>query len=168
MLNSRYSPAAGTDFAQPGKLCSSHGRLQARLEETPGQVQLGGAQASALAYNGGVPGPTLRAQTGDVLNVELVKRLAVPTNLHVHGLHVSPQGKTKLIGIPSGVYELPYTCKREPARATADKPWSPMGGPLQRPGIRPMPENSGRPKYPMGYTDQTIHLCKGATRCAVR
>jgi FtsP/CotA-like multicopper oxidase with cupredoxin domain len=91
-LNSRYSPAAGTDLAQPGELRSSNGRLQVRLEAAPGTVQLGGGQASALGYNGGVPGPTLRVRAGDVLNVELVNRLAVPTNLHVHGLHVSPQG----------------------------------------------------------------------------
>ncbi len=55
-------------------------------------MQLGGQQASALGYNGGVPGPTLRLRGGDVLAVELVNSMAVPTNLHVHGLHVSPQG----------------------------------------------------------------------------
>jgi FtsP/CotA-like multicopper oxidase with cupredoxin domain len=91
-LTSRASPAAGAEFTEPETLRSSNGRLQVRLEASPGSVQLGGRQASALGYNGGVPGPTLRLRVGDTLGVELVNRMAVPTNLHVHGLHVSPQG----------------------------------------------------------------------------
>ena len=66
--------------------------MQVRLEASPGSVRLGGQQASALGYNGGVPGPTLHVRGGDVLAIELVNSMAVPTNLHVHGLHVSPQG----------------------------------------------------------------------------
>ncbi len=45
-----------------------------------------------LTYNGTVPGPTLRLRPGDRLQVELVNRLSDPTNLHTHGLHVSPKG----------------------------------------------------------------------------
>ncbi|SDL44524.1 Multicopper oxidase with three cupredoxin domains (includes cell division protein FtsP and spore coat protein CotA) [Arthrobacter sp. ov407] len=91
-LSSRFSPVPGGDFTEPEQLRGSNGRLQVRLEASPGSVQLGGQQASALAYNGGVPGPTLRVRAGDVLDIELVNSMAVPTNLHVHGLHVSPQG----------------------------------------------------------------------------
>ncbi len=39
-----------------------------------------------------MPGPTLRLRPGDTLRVELVNRLDRVTNLHVHGLHVSPEG----------------------------------------------------------------------------
>jgi FtsP/CotA-like multicopper oxidase with cupredoxin domain len=91
-LSSRFSPIAGTDFTQADELRSSNGGLHVRLEAAPGPVQFGGREASALGYNGGVPGPTLRLSAGDTLNVELVNSMAVPTNLHVHGLHVSPQG----------------------------------------------------------------------------
>jgi FtsP/CotA-like multicopper oxidase with cupredoxin domain len=45
-----------------------------------------------LSYNGGLPGPTLHLQPGDRVRVQLVNRLNDPTNLHVHGLHVSPEG----------------------------------------------------------------------------
>src|ERR687897_339237 len=55
-------------------------------------VSLGGRPAHMLAYNGTVPGPTLRLHPGDRLQVELVNRLSDPTNLHTHGLHVSPKG----------------------------------------------------------------------------
>jgi len=44
-----------------------------------------------LSFNGTVPGPTLYLQPGDRLRIELVNRLHDPTNLHTHGLHVSPQ-----------------------------------------------------------------------------
>ena len=62
------------------------------LEAARGQMQLAGRPATALGYNGGSPGPTLRLRAGDVLSIRLLNRLAEPTNLHVHGLHVSPQG----------------------------------------------------------------------------
>ena len=91
-LSSRFSPVTGADLTQPEELRSSNRRLQVRLEAAPGTVQLGGRQASALGYNGRIPGPTLRLRGGDVLSVELVNSMAVPTNLHAHGLHVSPRG----------------------------------------------------------------------------
>ncbi|WP_193340355.1 multicopper oxidase family protein [Pseudarthrobacter sp. AB1] len=90
--SSRFSPIAGADFTEPDALHSTNGGLQVRLEAAPGSIRLGGHQASVLGYNGGVPGPTLHLRGGDVLQIELVNSLAVPTNLHVHGLHVSPQG----------------------------------------------------------------------------
>ena len=45
-----------------------------------------------MGYNGGVPGPTLRLRPGDTVRLDLVNRLEEVTNLHVHGLHVSPEG----------------------------------------------------------------------------
>jgi FtsP/CotA-like multicopper oxidase with cupredoxin domain len=45
-----------------------------------------GREATVLRYNGQLPGPTLHVQPGDLLQVELVNQMAVPTNLHVHGL----------------------------------------------------------------------------------
>jgi FtsP/CotA-like multicopper oxidase with cupredoxin domain len=71
---------------------SAGGRLEVRLEAGAGQLQLAGRRARALGYNGGIPGPTLRVQPGDVLSVQLSNSLDQPTNLHVHGLHVSPEG----------------------------------------------------------------------------
>lgn len=93
-LNSRFSPVAGTEFSEPEELRSTDGRLRVRLEAAAASVHLGGRDAFGLAYNGGIPGPTLRLRGGETLEVELVNEMAVPTNLHVHGLHVSPQGNS--------------------------------------------------------------------------
>ncbi|WP_369828349.1 multicopper oxidase family protein [Cryobacterium sp. M25] len=54
-------------------------------------MTLAGRDVRAPSYNGGVPGPTLRVRAGDTLSVSLRNGLADPSNLHVHGLHVSSE-----------------------------------------------------------------------------
>ena len=90
-LSSPTARPSGGSLIQPEELRSAAGQLQVRLEAAPAQVQLGGRQAMALGYNGSVPGPTLRIRPGDTLKISLVNSLSQPTNLHVHGLHVSPE-----------------------------------------------------------------------------
>ncbi|MHB1171995.1 MAG: multicopper oxidase family protein [Lacisediminihabitans sp.] len=87
-------PVAGPEFVEPTSLRSVNGLLQVRLAAAEGPVQIAGRQATALSYNGGLPGPTLFLRPGDRLNVTLDNQLAAATNLHVHGLHVSPQGNS--------------------------------------------------------------------------
>jgi FtsP/CotA-like multicopper oxidase with cupredoxin domain len=43
---------------------------------------------SGWGYNGQVPGPTLEARVGDVLEVRLTNSLAEPTSIHWHGLRL--------------------------------------------------------------------------------
>ena len=48
-----------------------------------------------MTYEGMLPGPVLRLRPGDRLRVNLINNLGgAPTNLHVHGLHVSPEGNS--------------------------------------------------------------------------
>lgn len=47
-----------------------------------------------LGYNAMSPGPTLRVRPGDELAVRLTNGLDQPTNLHTHGLRISPQGNS--------------------------------------------------------------------------
>jgi len=70
---------------------STGGALQVRLEAAEGPVRVAGRTATTPGYNGAVPGPTLHLQPGDWLRVQLVNRPRDPTNLHTHGLHVSPE-----------------------------------------------------------------------------
>ncbi|MBE9225383.1 multicopper oxidase domain-containing protein [Phormidium sp. LEGE 05292] len=44
-------------------------------------------------YNGTIPGPFLITEPGDTLNLWLENNLDQVTNLHTHGLHVSPMGR---------------------------------------------------------------------------
>lgn len=83
---------AGEMLPEPPEVRSANGRLQIRLDAAPRTADIGGRSASVLSYNGGTPGPTLRLRPGDRLSISLRNHLADPTNLHVHGLHVSPEG----------------------------------------------------------------------------
>lgn len=85
-------PAGGHTFFEPEALRSAGGILQTRLTAAAGPVCVGGRNVTALTYNRGLPGPTLFLQPGDVLRVTLDNQLSTTTNLHVHGLHVSPEG----------------------------------------------------------------------------
>lgn len=91
---SRLDPVVGSEFVEPDVLSSEGGELAVRLEAAMGTYEVAGRQARTMGFNGGVPGPTLRLRPGDTLKVELVNRLEQVTNLHVHGLHVSPEGNS--------------------------------------------------------------------------
>jgi FtsP/CotA-like multicopper oxidase with cupredoxin domain len=47
-----------------------------------------GTSTRAWGFNGQIPGPTIEAMVGDVLEVRLTNRLAEPTAIHWHGLRV--------------------------------------------------------------------------------
>lgn len=49
-----------------------------------------------------VPGPTLRLRPGDELAIRLVNSLDEPTDLHVHGLHVSPAANSDNVFVAVG------------------------------------------------------------------
>lgn len=82
----------GVDLRQPEVLSSRDGVLDVELEMTRTEVSIGGRSVWMHTYNGTVPGPTLRLSPGDTLRVALTNSIDQPTNLHVHGLHVSPEG----------------------------------------------------------------------------
>jgi FtsP/CotA-like multicopper oxidase with cupredoxin domain len=86
------SGTAGDTFANPEELQSTDGHLAVTLVAAATGVPWGSGTRYALTYNGSAPGPTLRVRPGDVLTVTLRNLLDRPTNLHTHGLHVSPSG----------------------------------------------------------------------------
>ncbi|MDQ6754702.1 MAG: multicopper oxidase family protein [Actinomycetota bacterium] len=109
-----FQAAGGQDLGEPQALHSANGRLQVKLSAAPGRVRIAGRDAGVFSYNGSLPGPTLFLKGGDRVNLTLENRLADPTNLHVHGLHVSPQGNSDnvLVSVDPGTsfdyeYRLP-------------------------------------------------------------
>ncbi|GGG57000.1 hypothetical protein GCM10011374_19790 [Kocuria dechangensis] len=82
----------GGQIVEPPVLPSAGGLLEQDLEAAPARVRIGSRTANVQAFNGSLPGPTLRVRPGDTLRVRMRNGLAAPTNLHVHGLHVSPEG----------------------------------------------------------------------------
>ena len=71
---------------------SADGLLELELEASSRPISLGNKQATLLSYNGQVPAPRLEAQAGDTVRIRFTNNLFQPTNLHYHGLHVTPIG----------------------------------------------------------------------------
>ena len=112
--------ATGQPLREPERLEATDGVLSTTLTAAMATVTIGGRSVRSQVYNGSFPGPTLVVDPGDQLNVLLRNRLnprylpygtssQVPaqlfpgqpyagftqplgniTNLHVHGMHVSP------------------------------------------------------------------------------
>ncbi|WP_337459756.1 multicopper oxidase family protein [Salinibacterium sp. PAMC 21357] len=111
---SSLATTSGNALVEPTELRSVNGALAVALESSPQQVTIAGRDVQALSYNGGVPGPTLRVRAGETLSVSLRNGLSDPSNLHVHGLHVSPENNSDnvFVTIAAGdsfdyQYELP-------------------------------------------------------------
>ena len=96
---------------QPPETSSVNGLLDTTIAAAPGQVQLGDRAFTGLVYNGAYVPPTLRARLGDTLRITFRNNLALgldrpgylgpvcsgagtPSNLHFHGMSVSPQGNS--------------------------------------------------------------------------
>jgi len=74
-------------------LRSKRGRLLVNLPAGPGDVMVNRQMTSGLiTYNGRFPAPTLIVRPGDRLQIRLTNNAPTWTNLHFHGLHVSPLG----------------------------------------------------------------------------
>jgi len=97
------------ELPQPRVLRSSHGELDVRLTTRRGIVDMGAPRrVRTYTYDDVVPGYTWEINPGDMLRVHLRNRLPklhhpdhmrmdrphewTTTNLHTHGLHVSPSG----------------------------------------------------------------------------
>lgn len=89
---------------EPRVRSSSNGTLSTRLQVADTDVSLGGSRVKTVTYEGTYPGPTLEIRPGDTLNVDFQNRIDEPTNLHTHGLHVSPKapGDDVLMAVEPG------------------------------------------------------------------
>ena len=66
----------------------AEGVVAVSLSAAPASYEHAGIAIDGYAYNGQVPGPTIRAQLGDTVRVTLTNDLDDPTTIHWHGVHV--------------------------------------------------------------------------------
>jgi suppressor of ftsI len=85
--------AAQADYPEPTELRAVDGVLRATLTAEEREVEIAGQPIRGRVFNGSFVGPTLRVRPGERIELELVNHLMEPTNLHFHGLHVSPGGE---------------------------------------------------------------------------
>ncbi|PRP93658.1 multicopper oxidase family protein [Enhygromyxa salina] len=62
--------------------------VRVALTAAPLAYEIGGELVEGWAYNGQIPGPTIRVERGDTLTVEFHNGLDSATTIHWHGLHV--------------------------------------------------------------------------------
>jgi FtsP/CotA-like multicopper oxidase with cupredoxin domain len=80
---------------QPAEIRSENGILRATIVAAPGRVQLGDFAFPGLLYNGAYLPPLLRPRLGDTMQITFKNSLSDdPSNLHYHGMSVSPQGNS--------------------------------------------------------------------------
>lgn len=66
--------------------------LNLRLVAEPKRFDIGGKLVWGESYNGDLVGPTMHFVPGETVNLTLVNKLPTATNLHFHGMHISPSG----------------------------------------------------------------------------
>ena len=79
-------------FRNPPEVASSNGVLEVTLAAEEKEIDIAGQKVKARVYNGLYIPPTLRVRPGDTMNIRIVNFLNQPTNLHHHGMNVSPLG----------------------------------------------------------------------------
>ncbi|HEY7065472.1 MAG TPA: multicopper oxidase family protein [Chloroflexota bacterium] len=107
----RAGGGGGVPLVEPPVRVSRDGLLDTSLTPRLGGVRIGDQVASTEAYDGAFTGPTLRVRAGDLLRIALVNRLPEETNLHSHGLHVSPSGNADNVFIrvqPGETFQYEY------------------------------------------------------------
>lgn len=128
----------GQPYRAPEEIKSERGELNVNLDvkfTDPAKTKIAGCGVTLRSYNGKLVGPTLRVKPGDTLNITLNNQLdpegrdpektcANPhdmfggsplpgqfncTNLHTHGMHVSPKGNADnvLVVVPPFEYKGP-------------------------------------------------------------
>ncbi len=107
------NPPPGLDFRDPPQMPLTWSNTTPRvatcnLKAMQSQIYVNGTLANLLTYNGYYPGQTITVKKGDILRVNFTNGLPASltseynflghqrgyTNLHAHGLHVSPKAIT--------------------------------------------------------------------------
>lgn len=96
------TPAAGRPLEDPPVVASSDGVLKTTIVVERRKVPVGDQLLYATTYNGAFMPPTLRVKPGDRIDLTMTNNIDEDTNLHTHGLHVSPREPSDDIFIKIG------------------------------------------------------------------
>ena len=95
----------GLPLADPVNLNTVTPRtLRLRLVAEPRQFDISGKKVRGESYDGDYVGPTMRLFPGEHVDLTLVNKLPTATDLHFHGLHVSPSvsADNPYLSVPPG------------------------------------------------------------------
>jgi FtsP/CotA-like multicopper oxidase with cupredoxin domain len=96
LLQSGRAHAGGREpLLQPPEIRSQNGAFNATITAAPSRVQVGEYAFPGMVYNGAYLPPLLRPRLGDTMRITFRNNLPDdPSNLHYHGMSVSPQGNS--------------------------------------------------------------------------
>jgi suppressor of ftsI len=86
-----HAAQSGRAFTEPNRVEAVNGVLRMDLVASGGGIHVAGATVQGRAYGDSIIGPTLVVSPGDTIALTLDNQLDAHTNVHFHGLHVSPQ-----------------------------------------------------------------------------
>jgi suppressor of ftsI len=103
-----WSPVAGLPLKSPAQVRpNASGTVRVKLTAEPQTIDVSGAALGARPFDTGVPGPTslngptIHVRPGGTIKVTFANRLGadrvdtpIPTNIHYHGLNVSPRRRS--------------------------------------------------------------------------
>jgi FtsP/CotA-like multicopper oxidase with cupredoxin domain len=95
LLRSDRAAAERERLVQPTQIRSQGGVFETTLTAAPHQLKIADTELSGFFYNAAYLPPLWRVRLGDVMRVTLRNELAEGfTNLHFHGMSVSPRGRS--------------------------------------------------------------------------
>ncbi len=100
---SKYPVLAQNTLPQPQNLAVKRiGKtVEAQITARVSNLTIRGNPVLLMTY-GGFPGPTLRVREGELVRLNFTNNLPEVTNLHLHGLHVSPEVDAPLAEVQPG------------------------------------------------------------------
>jgi len=148
--------AAFTDPVTMANMSTIPGIVEVNMEAKIAPINVNGVTANLMTYNGAYPAPTIKVKKGDLLRVHFKNSLPYTgvnmmgedrdlTNLHTHGLHVSPAGNSDngMLSFMSGAtFDYEYDLSLHPGGNlnfyhphrhgnTAEQLWGGMAGALE-------------------------------------
>ena len=85
-----WTPTTGLPLTEPVQLFTKGHKLKVRLDAEAEPIMVSGATLGARPWNGALIGPTLNVSPGDRIEVTFKNGMDQDTNIHYHGMHVSP------------------------------------------------------------------------------
>lgn len=86
----QHSTSDGMNFSNSQDVYSKHGVLKSAISASYHIGKVDNQSITSMLYNGSLGGPILHAYPGDKIELDLIDNLNESTNLHFHGLYVSP------------------------------------------------------------------------------
>jgi FtsP/CotA-like multicopper oxidase with cupredoxin domain len=87
-----WNPVAGLPLSEPIQLRPHHGVLHVNLDARRRSIVVSGSPIEAQPFNGALIGPTMHVRPGDRIVATIRNATSEDTNIHYHGMHVSPRG----------------------------------------------------------------------------